>query len=269
LWLLAELSTPWAVFGASLACWLVLVPVLTLATGLTFTHLPDPERNFGSVRLWGTVGWMTPGWLLGLWFSDWEWLRFCRVWLRPELPHGEVADAFRLAGLLAAAVGLYALTLPHTPPQRRGSGPLAPLAALHLLRGRAFAILTICVLGVCWTVPFSTQATPLLLAHLGVPRPWLGPTLTLSQTTQAVCRARLPMLLLRLGLRGTMLVGLAAWALALGVLSLGRPPGLVIGSLGLHGVCICCFMVAGQVFMNSKARGDVRVSVQGLFTCIT
>jgi MFS family permease len=32
----------------------------------------------------------------------------------------------------------------------------------------------------------------------------------------------------------------------------------------LNGLCISCFIVAGQVFANSRARDDLRASVQGL-----
>jgi predicted MFS family arabinose efflux permease len=257
-WNLAELTTPSAVLLASLAFWLMMVPVFTLGTSITFTHLSYPELSFGRVRLWGTVGWMVPGWLLGLWFSEWNGL--------PR--HSGFADAFRLAAILAAAVALYGLTLPHTPPQRRAGALLAPLAALPLLRGRSVAIFALCVLGTCATLPFSTQVTPLLLSHHGVPRDLLSPTLTLAQSTEALCLGLLPMLLLRCGLRGTMLLGLGTWAVALSVLAVGRPLPLVAGSLVLHGLYICCFLVAGQVFLNSRARGDVRVSMQGLFSCL-
>jgi MFS family permease len=53
-----------------------------------------------------------------------------------------------------------------------------------------------------------------------------------------------------------------------GVLARGEPIGLVIASLSLNGLCICCFIVAGQVFVNSRARGDVRASAQALFAFI-
>src|SRR5947209_15639585 len=58
LWVLATLTSPLAVFGASLAFWLLMGPASTLGTALIFAHLPSPERNFGSVRLWGTLGWV-------------------------------------------------------------------------------------------------------------------------------------------------------------------------------------------------------------------
>ena len=76
----------------------------------------------------------------------------------------------------------------------------------------------------------------------------------------------LPMFLLRLGVRGSMLLGLAAWASYLSLLALGRPTALVIASLSLNGVCVCCFLVAGQVFVNSRAHGDMRASAQALLT---
>jgi len=269
LWLLPGLAGAGAVFAASLAFWMLLVPSTTFATSLCFAHLKAPDRDFGRVRLWGTVGWMASGLFLGYWFREPNWLVGLADWLRPESPEGEFADVFRLAGLLAFALSAYALTLPHTPPRHRIGAWLAPLAALRLLRGRSFAVYLGCTLGLCVTLPFAMQLNPLLLKHLGVPRPWLGPTLTVGQVTEVACLALLPMILLRLGGRGTMFLGLAAWAGEMGVMALGEPTGLVVASLGLNGVCVCCFLVAGQVFVNSRARGDIRTSAQGLFTLTT
>src|SRR5205085_6120117 len=117
-----------------------------------------------------------------------------------------------------------------TPPQRQRGAWLAPLAALRQLRGRAMTTYWVCTFGACVTLPFTSQVTPLLLADRGVPHPWLGPTLTLSQSMEIVSLALLPVLLLRLGIRGTMLLGLLAWAGLLGALTLGEPLWLVIGS---------------------------------------
>jgi MFS family permease len=264
LWILADLVSASAIFMTSLALWLVLGPASTLSTALSFAHLPEHGRHFGPIRLWGTIGWVTSGWLVGYWLSTPAWLGRWAAWSSATSPTPGLADAFRLASLLAFALSAYGLTLPHTPPQRRLGDWLAPLAALSLLRDRPFAVYWLCALGVCVTLPFPTQVTPLLLEHLGVPRPWLSPTLTLGQSMEIVSLALLPMLLLRLNVRRTMLFGLVAWAVYLGMLTLGEPVWLVVASLSLNGLCICCFIVAGQVFANGRARPDIRVSVQAL-----
>jgi predicted MFS family arabinose efflux permease len=233
---------------------------------LCFAHLSDPERQYGGVRLWGTVGWVAPGLALGWWLSDPAVVRWLLEWLRPYEPRGGLADSQRLAALLAFALAAYSLTLPHTPPAKRRTSWLAPLGALRLLRARPFAVFAACSVGLCVTIPFSFQLTPLLLEHLGVPRPWLSPTLTISQSMEVVSLGLLPVLLLRLGVRGTMLLGLAAWCTALAVLMAGRPTWLVIASLALNGICVCCFLVAGQVFVHGRAASDIRASAQALLT---
>jgi MFS family permease len=262
LWTLSGLVHSANVFLTSLALWAVLGPANTLAAALSFAHLPHPERDFGRIRLWGTIGWVVAGWLVGYLLSQ-------PAWLVDYLPLSlDLDDAFRLAGLLSFAQGAYALTLPHTPPQRRQGAWLAPLAALRLLRNRSFAVYWACSFGLCVTIPFATQVMPLLLEHLGVARQWLAPTMTIGQSSEIVALALLPVLLLRLGTRGTMLLGLAAWALFLSVLTLGDPVELVIASLSLNGLCICCFIVTGQVYVNSRAPADIRASAQALLAWI-
>jgi hypothetical protein len=190
-WVLADLTQPWAVFLVSLCLWLVLVPSLTLGVALCFAHLPQPDRQFGPVRLWGTVGWVASGLALGGWFSNPSWLAGVLGALRPSRPTSELADAFRLGGLLAAGLAGYALTLPHTPPARSAAARLAPLAALRLLRQRAFAVYFACNLGVALTIAFTTQLTPLLLQHLGIRKEWIPPTLTISQSMEIIALALL------------------------------------------------------------------------------
>jgi MFS family permease len=146
---------------------------------------------------------------------------------------------------------------------------LAPLAALQLLRGRAFFVYALCLFGVCVTFPFGTQGTPLLLDKLGVSGGNMPRLLTLAQLTEVICLALLPVFLLRLGVRGTMLAGLAAWTAALIAQAVGRPVELVAGSLGFNGLCIAGVFVTGQVFVNSRVHDGLRASVQSLLTFVT
>ncbi len=264
LWVLPGCCEPASFFLTSVAFWLVMAPAMTLTNAISFAHLPSPARDFGRVRLWGTVGWIVQGWVLGYWFSQPEWLYDAVNLLAPWTPTVERADIFRLGALMAFLLGLYALTLPPTPPRPNATTLLAPVAALGLLRQRAFAIYFLCNVSLCVTVAFSSQTTPLFLRSLGISQVWLGPVLTIAQSTEVLSLGILSLLLARWGQRRVMLTGLLAWATALTVLTVGRPLGLVVGSLSLNGLFICCFLVAGQVFVNSRAPSDIRASAQAL-----
>jgi hypothetical protein len=269
LWLLAGLTTFAAIFAATLVFWLLSSPIVLLGTSICFAHLRNPDQEFGAIRLWGTVGWMAASWMLGYWFDNPGWACVLLGQVRPAMPCSEWPDLFRLGSLLAFVLAGFALLLPRTPPRPVPRGGVAPLAALGRLRGGSFTVYSACMLGVFITLPFSTQGVPLLLGKLGVSQAWLPRALTLAQATEVICLALLPLLLLRLGLRGTMLLGLGAWTLALAILALGKPVGLVVGSLGFNGLCISGFVVAGQVFLNQYAGGDLRASVQSLYSLLS
>jgi predicted MFS family arabinose efflux permease len=255
---LPELTGIPAVLLVTLAFWLVTGPTLLLGTSICFRHLARPDREFGPVRLWGTVGWAVPAWLL----LGWRVLS-----ATPEGPP-PCAELFRVGSAFAFVLAVYGLTLPATPPQTDERRKAAPLAALCLLRGGTFAVYCACTFGVCITFPFHSQAMPLLLVRLGVPGGWVGPTLTIAQVSEVIVLVLLPMFLLRLGLRGTMLLGLVAWSAVLTILAFGRPLGLVTASLALNGFLIAGFLVAGQVYVNRRASDSVRASVQALLTFV-
>src|ERR1700727_3862359 len=51
-------------FALFLAYWLIMAPSYSLNNSLAFRNLARPDRDFGKVRLWGTVGWMAVGWVV-------------------------------------------------------------------------------------------------------------------------------------------------------------------------------------------------------------
>jgi MFS family permease len=191
----------------------------------------------------------------------------------------DLADSLRLGGMAAFVVAVYALTLPHAPPlagasNKRSKGFWllhlfdAPLRALGMFRHRAFAVYCACMFGFYITMPFTIQLNPLLLDQIGIERSEVPLYLTICQSTEVILLALLPMLLANLGLRLTMALGGLTWTLGLAAMSIGTPTALVLTALAAGGVFICCFVIAGQVFVNRLASPDIRASAQGLLIFI-
>ena len=64
---LATINGYWAFLGFSLAYSLIYSPTLSLTNSLSFHHLPDRDKDFSKVRVWGTVGWIVVGIGIGQW----------------------------------------------------------------------------------------------------------------------------------------------------------------------------------------------------------
>jgi MFS family permease len=107
-----------------------------------------------------------------------------------------------------------------------------------------------------------------LLRSIAVPEDLLAPLLTIAQFMEVLMLWLLPGILGRLGTRGTMLLGLSVWTWGLAVFALGTPVWLVVLALTSSGVCVACFMVAGQVFLNSGAADDMRASAQSMLVFV-
>jgi len=247
---------PAAVFFSTLVYWALTIPTWVMASAMMFTLLKNPEEEFGPVRMWGTVGWMAAGWsvipLLGFF---------------PQLREGTGVH-FRVAFLLSLCLFFYSLSLPNRPPQKKVGRHFAPTAALRILWGKSFGLYSLCVFGISVSQPFSVQGTPLLLKELGIATEWLMPALTLSQVTEAILAMILSGVVLRLGLKGTMGTGLAAWTLSLTILSVSNHLGLALGSLPLNGLVITLFLISGSIWVNSRTPDDVRASVQTVIVTI-
>ena len=248
------------IFAIFLAFWLIMAPNYSLSNSLAFRHLARPDRDFGRVRLWGTVGWMAVGWAVSAVLAG-SGVRAGR-----GLP-----EAFWIASALALATAFYCRTLPDTPPVVLGDGRRTSSArdVLDLARKPSMGVYLLAAFGMSLTTPFVYQVMPNYLRSIGMDRAWLSTAMTLGQWPEVVGLVALPWLIRRLGYRTTLMLGLAAYVVRFGSLATG--PGLWLATAGtmLHGFGVSFFTVGGQVFVNARASADRRASAQSINTMIT
>src|SRR5918994_184081 len=73
------------------------MPTLALTNSLSFHQMKDPGREFPRVRVLGTIGWIVAGYVI-------DSLGFARS-----------AGMFQAAGIASIVMGVFSLSLPHTP----------------------------------------------------------------------------------------------------------------------------------------------------------
>ena len=257
-------------------------PTLPVVSAVTFRHLPDPERQFGRVRLWGTVGWV----LAGLFVSFWLGQRQAFQWLAnnsPALREGlsdvdslirrlappEKDDCFRLAAVLSFALSSFCAWLPKSPPPRATSGRFAPLSVLRMMGDPEFALIVGASFLVSLAAPVYSLQVPALLIDQGYDPDWVPAVLTVGQVSEFPALLLLALFLKRLGTIRTFLIGTAAWAVRYGLLAAFDATGPVLTAVALHGVCHVFLIVTVQLYVDARCPPDLRASVQNLFAVLT
>jgi nucleoside transporter len=232
-------------------------PTLALGNSLSLHHLQNARTDFPRVKILSAVGWIAGGVTL-------------------SLLHGEQsAIQFYLAGGASVALGLFSLTLPHTPPRKTGAnvslGEILGLDALALLKKPAFAIFIGCVFLICIPLYFYFVMMSIYLTELQ----WTGLAgkMSLAQVSDVIFLFLLPLMLSRLGYKKTILIGIAAWVaryflLAGSVHAPGLQTTLILAAILLHGVCYDFLFIAGQLYADDAANERIRSATQGLVAII-
>lgn len=258
------------------------LPTMPLASALTFRHLPQPEMQFGKVRIWGTVGWILSGVGLSVWL---QW-NDAQLWLRNTFPQSEDLvrsinrvyhaipgpssdDAFHIAALLSFALSSFCIFLPPTPPARTPRGRFAPLMVLRLFREWSFVVLTLFSFLLSLVIPLYSLAVPPLLEQLHFHGDWVPAVMTIGQISEFPALLLLPWFLKRFGLRGTFLIGMGAWLLRYAVFAFEPPVAVALAGVALHGVCHVFLVIVIQLYVDARCPPDMKASAQNLFAFLT
>jgi nucleoside transporter len=274
----------WPVFGLMLLHCFFYVPTISVANAIAFANLKDAQKEFGFVRLWGTIGWIAASWPFIFVPIDWEkvpsmaqaggfvsWLGTALSTLKTG-PAMEAAmtSTFVVAGIASLLLSAFCLILPHTPPVKSEGEAFAPLEAIKVLAVPSILVLFVVtffdsLVHYCyffWTGPYFSS--------LGLPKNWIPVAMSIGQAMEIVAMAMLGYFLKNLGWRKTMIIGILGQAVRFGIYSIGRPDllWLVIASNLAHGFAYACFFATVYIFVDENFPKDVRTSAQGLFNLL-
>lgn len=266
LYLMSQLTSPsqyWMLFAVTFGYSLLFNPTLAVINSLTFRNVPDGQRDFPGLRVFGTIGWICAGLLIDRIFTG-----------STSIDGKAVPNTIATSGpLLQAAIislffGIYCfVALPKTPPTGAGGGAFDFLRALSMLKDPSYAVFFVITLiaSIAMGMYFNSSGD-FLSKQVAIEN--VGSTLAIGQMVELLLLVLLPVFLHLFGLKVVMSVGLFCWALRYFLFAHGGESGIyyamAIAGVALHGFCFDFFFAAGFIHADKTAPEDLRASSQSL-----
>ena len=244
---------------------IIYMPTLALVNSISFFQMSDPSKQFSSIRVFGTIGWIISGLIISFVFA----------WDSAEgRSEGMLRYTFLMAAIASAALGLFSFSLPKTPPSSKGEkvsiSDILGLEAISLLKGKNFLIFFISSILISIPLAFYYQNANPFLSEIGMEDP--TGKMTIGQVSEALFLLLIPYFFKKFGFKITILAGMLAWTVRYLLFAYGDTGELafmLILGIALHRICYDFFFVSGQIYTDSKAGPKIKSAAQGLITLAT
>lgn len=267
---------------------LLYVPTISITNSIAFASMKDPAREFGLIRMGGTIGWILAAWPFTFIFVNWDAVEAAKPagfvdMIGKALANPLTGDAakaatkwtFIVSGIASLLLAGFSFLLPHTPPKKASPAAGASTAwvqAMKLLKHPFVLVLWLVTLvdsfvHNCyfnWTGVFL--GTPKTAGGPGIEPNWIAPVMSIGQVAEILTMFVLGVTLKKLGWRTTMIVGILGHAARFAVYSfVPDSAALIILIQVLHGICYAFFFATVYIFVDAYFPKDIRSSAQGLF----
>ncbi|HEV8513151.1 MAG TPA: nucleoside permease [Cyclobacteriaceae bacterium] len=231
---------------------LLYMPTIGLSNSIAFQQMTDPGKQFPWIRVFGTLGWILAGLMIGL------------------LAIEKTAATFYMAAISSVILGLISFALPNTPPKGKTSESSIGAEALVLFKNKSYMIFFIAAILVCIPLSFYYGFANLFLNQLGMEN--AASKMTLGQFSEAGFILVIPFLFNSIGVKRILIMGILGWTLRYLCFAFGNMEAnswMLYAGIILHGVCYDFFFVTGYMYTEKKAGEKIKSAAQGLFTFAT
>lgn len=256
LYFVAHATSFTAVYSLMLAYCICFFPTLPLTNSLTLRHVTNAGDQFPLIRVFATIGWIAMALLIG----------YLRVEASPS--------QFLISSACSVVMGLFCLTLPHTPPAGRAARAswrtILGIDALILLREPSFVVFLLSSLLFCIPLTFYFTFTNAFLNEAGVQN--AAGKMSLGQVSEVGMMLLMPLIYRNFRVKTILVAGLLAWAIRYALLAAGNAGSgmwMFYAAILLHGVCFDFFVMTGQLYTDQEAPPHLRSTAQGLLTFLT
>nr|WP_295872523.1 nucleoside permease [uncultured Chitinophaga sp.] len=259
LWTCSGMTSFDSFYPVLLVYMILYMPTLALVNSISFRQMSDPSKEFSTIRVFGTFGWIIAGLLIG--WLNWE-------------QSNTLGLTFKMAAGASLLLGLFSFTLPKTPPAKKGTQisvkEILGLDAIRMLKNRSYLLFFLASIAICIPLAFYYNFTNPFLNEIGMTA--AAGKQSLGQMSEFFFMLVMPLFFVRLGVKKMLALGMLAWVLRYVLFAYGNVDSnywMLIVGIVLHGICYDFFFVTGQIYTDKLAGEEFKSSAQGFVTLAT
>ena len=254
---LAHQTTFLAFLGLYFAYGLMFTPTFGLTNTVALHHVPDARRDFGGIRMWGTVGWVVVAWVFGY------------FWLRAgDTPTARLPHLLYISASASFGLAIYSLTLPRSKVDMAKRASAAYGKALKLFARPSMLLLCVLTFFASLLHQIYYLGMSPFLSQVGFANHIIMPTMALGQVSEVIVLGLLGVCLTRLTIKQAMIIGLLAQAARYVLFAYGRPDALIVSGIGLHGFCYAFYFTTAYLYIDQHSTAETRAGAQQLLTIV-
>jgi len=259
MWILIGQKDYLTVLLLLLVYYLISGPTFGLLNAIIFHHLPDSKKSYGSIRIWGTIGWIAVAWILGFF-----WLRSSGSSVVLE----RLPEALKLSVYCSIILGLYGFTLPLSHAHSELSKKLIPVESVEVFK--KFPVIFISIFSFFITIVdryYYFGIAP-FLRSMGFSESSLMPLMSIGQIPELFAMGLLGFILSKKGFKSVIATGIILEMFRFFLFSMGNfLPFLLLG-ISFHGIAYTLFFASVTIFLDSHCTKKARTGVHQLFSII-
>ena len=247
------------------------MPTIALSNSLSYTILKnnggDVVKDFPSIRVWGTIGFIAAMWLVNL------------------TGNKASPNQFYIAGIAAIFIGIYSFTLPKCLPQKQaGKGAsviqMLGLDAFKLFANYKMAVFFLFAMFLGGALQLTNAYGDVFLDEFKHFPKYMDSfvvrystlIMSISQISETLFILAIPFFLKKYGIKNVMLISMFAWVLRFALFGAGNPSTglwMILMSCVVYGMAFDFFNISGSLFVETSVNPKMRSSAQGLFMMMT
>ena len=248
-----------SVLVAYLFYMLVLGCTSGIATAIVFNHETDAKKNFGGIRMWGTIGWIASAWL------------FSYIWLRGA--EGATAlmrlgATLKVSSCISLILAVYILTLPKSKVNLKEKKTLFPVEALSVMAKPQLILLSVLMFLSFVSFQFYSFGMAPFLQQSGYRASDIMPLMSVGQIAETIGLGFLGYFLLRKSYKTVLSLGMLLNLWPYIAFSLGASFPLILLGILSQGFCFALFFTGACIYFDSQCDPEARSGVQQIIGII-